>query len=631
MLPLLFPRLIVSSTFTHPLNATSSALKLHLCFASVPRVACPAHLVIMFGVVIAALFGVWFISSAHRLYTNYQSAKLTGFPIVVCPVNPQNLLYVLVNAPLRPWLMRNLPPVVYNRFKVCTFGWQFYDRHQFHDAVGPVFVLVTTGVNQVWIADPALAQVVLTRRKDFRTVLVTKQVMSLAGPNMLVTDDETWARQRRLIAPQLNERISALVWTKAMQQAICMAEYLCDNPDNSEKKHRETVSSLRAIAINILGDIGYGQAKPFRPLQLPRDPKDNMAYIDVVSLATELVVVAAFLPHKLLRMTFMPRMLQALGVAMQRMPQLTTDMLGQERLNQERLLEKSESTVSRDTGKLDKPPRETIMGLMVRLSDKQKEEEKLGLGNKGDNLGGFLTEEEIHGNLFLVTAAGFDTTANTMSYAVVMLARHLDKQDWIREEVDRVFSPLEHLPAGADVTDLYYSLYPKLVRSLAFLNEVLRLFPPILHISRETNRNQTLVADGKTHLLVGHYEVYVNSAALQSRPDVWGDDTDDFKPERWVQLNDQGEEQIITPKRGTFSPWSAGPRVCPGQKMSQVEIVVTFATLLWKCRVSPVIKNGETLEDAQTRMMAVASDSQPRLTVQMNRPEDLLLRWELRK
>ncbi|EPE04398.1 cytochrome p450 [Ophiostoma piceae UAMH 11346] len=579
----------------------------------------------MFLLVTTTLFAVWFVSSAHRLYTNYRSAKLTGFPIVVCPVNPQNLLYVLVNAPLRPWLMRNLPPVVYNRFKVCTFGWQFFDRHQFHDAVGPVFVLVTTGVNQIWIADPAIAQVVLTRRKDFRTVLVTKQVMSLAGTNMIASDDEPWARQRRLIAPQLNERVSALVWAESMQQAIAMADYLSDD---SKGKEKETVSSLRSIAINVLGQVGYGQPKPFRPLHLPRDPKAPMAYIDAVSLATELIVFAAFVPHKLLTLPIMPRLLQTLGVAMRRMPQLTADMLEQERQRNQSNCEADAITL---TEKTETPRRETIMGLMVRLSDKQKEEEELGVEPTGGSGAGFLTEDEIHGNLFLVTGAGFDTTANTMSYAVVMLAVHEDKQRWIQEEVDSVFSQLDERPPGADVTELYYALYPKLVRCLAFVNECLRLYPPIMHISRETNRDQTITAHGQTHVLVGHYEVYVNNAALQTRAAFWGDDTDEFKPQRWISVDENGDEEVIAPKRGTFTPWSAGPRVCPGQKMAQVEIVVVFATLLWRCRVRPVRKDGETLQHAHARIMAVAGDSQPRMTLQMNRPDDLLLTWEKRR
>ncbi|KAJ5365131.1 hypothetical protein N7517_008017 [Penicillium concentricum] len=35
-----------------------------------------------------------------------------------------------------------------------------------------------------------------------------------------------------------------------------------------------------------------------------------------------------------------------------------------------------------------------------------------------------LSEEELNGNLFLITAAGFETTANTISYAIMLLVRN---------------------------------------------------------------------------------------------------------------------------------------------------------------------------------------------------------------
>ena len=47
---------------------------------------------------------------------------------------------------------------------------------------------------------------------------------------------------------------------------------------------------------------------------------------------------------------------------------------------------------------------------------------------------------EILGNLFQFTAAGFDTTANTMAYAIKILAIETKWQDWIIEEIDSVLN-----------------------------------------------------------------------------------------------------------------------------------------------------------------------------------------------
>ncbi len=79
-----------------------------------------------------------------------------------------------------------------------------------------------------------------------------------------------------------------------------------------------------------------------------------------------------------------------------------------------------------------------------------------------------------------------------------------------------------------------------------------------------------------------------------------------------------------------FLPWSAGPRVCPGQKMSQVEFVIAIATLFRQCRVKPVVRKGENSEQAKARLSELMEDSQPRLTLQMNNPEEVHLKWTRR-
>ncbi|KAK3373052.1 hypothetical protein B0T24DRAFT_719812 [Lasiosphaeria ovina] len=87
---------------------------------------------------------------------------------------------------------------------------------------------------------------------------------------------------------------------------------------------------------------------------------------------------------------------------------------------------------------------------------------------------------------------------------------------------------------------------------------------------------------------------------------------------------------LVTPAPGSFLGWSARPRVCPGQKMSQVEFVGVVSTLLRKCSVAPVVGAGETPQQARDRLLEVLRDSQPELTLRMNRPTDIHLHWTRR-
>lgn len=53
----------------------------------------------------------------------------------------------------------------------------------------------------------------------------------------------------------------------------------------------------------------------------------------------------------------------------------------------------------------------------------------------------------------------------------------------------------------------------------------------------------------------------VPSYTLHRREDVWGDDAEEYRPERWLEL-----DQTVLQK--SFNPFSFGPRACVGGSMS---------------------------------------------------------------
>jgi len=255
------------------------------------------------------------------------------------------------------------------------------------------------------------------------------------------------------------------------------------------------------------------------------------------------------------------------------------------------------------------------MSMLVRLSDNAKS------SKAGGATGQYLTEEEISGNMFIFTGAGFDTTANTLTYAIVLLSAYPEWQTWIQEEVDGVL--------GGTASPDYTTVFPKLTRCLALMFETLRLFPPIVHIARGVETPQTLTVHEKQFYVPAPSNVYINIACLHSYPSAWGEESLSFQPSRWVDgaAAADGTARLVPPARGTFLPWSAGPRACPGQKMSQVEFVTVIATLFRQCRVEPVVRAGEDVVQAKARLVELMEDSQPRLTLQMNQPEEVHLRW----
>lgn len=246
---------------------------------------------------------------------------------------------------------------------------------------------------------------------------------------MLMWDDRQ--RQRRIVAPNLNERISEAVWNESCEQAQEMLDYLSQRPGS------QTLSGLRCLAINVLGQAGYGQAQPWLP-ELPIHSKKELngraGYFSAMALITDMLPDAAFLPHKFLQMSFMPLARQALGHHLERIGQYTKDMLNDER-----------KAAEHESG-----PRNNFLSSLVQFSD-QGTDAKPALT---------LSEDEISGNLFVFSVAGFDTTANTMGYAVCLLATYPEWQDWVREE----------LAALPDISQWKYEeTFPKCQRTLAIM------------------------------------------------------------------------------------------------------------------------------------------------------------------
>jgi hypothetical protein len=215
------------------------------------------------------------------------------------------------------------------------------------------------------------------------------------------------------------------------------------------------ISSLRTIAINVLTRVAYGQHTPFSPGSLYRESTNELSYVDAISMVVDSLLVATFVPSRILRLSFMPRLSKRLGKALEQLPRLTLNMLDQER--------------KRSSSAHPGHARHNVMTTLVRLSDQAKEHDRLGASIEKSTVTTvrkqYLTEEEIAGNLFVLTAAGYDTTSNTMSYAVLLLAAFPEWQSWIQAEIDDVLRSRDDCDQEQD----YAAIFPKLSRCLAVM------------------------------------------------------------------------------------------------------------------------------------------------------------------
>ena len=106
--------------------------------------------------------------TAVSIISNYIAARKIGLPLVISPVYPLNPFWIITYKVFPVILLLRYLPFGLGTWARCTYiGWQFDEKHALHDELGPVFVIVTPGGNEVTVADAQGAHTVLARRKDF--------------------------------------------------------------------------------------------------------------------------------------------------------------------------------------------------------------------------------------------------------------------------------------------------------------------------------------------------------------------------------------------------------------------------------------------------------------------------------
>lgn len=278
---------------------------------------------------------------------------------------------------------------------------------------------------------------------------------------------ESWGRHRHIVSGALSERIGPEVWDESAEQAAAVADILTTTTDSTspDSEYQDALPSIRRIAMNVLARVAYGKQQAFTPPATSgKDKSGKLTYTDGIELCVDLLLWSAFVPSWMLRLPFVPRIGQRMGYARDRLPGLAREMLDDERVKQQ--------STHDDVGK--SPGRATIIQSLVQLSDQQREMtgQTDAKGNKESltrNTRSFLTEDEIAGDLFVFTAAGYDTTANTMIYAIALLAVYPQWQAWIQAEVDAVLGNASKTQSSPPSVDHYVESFPKLVRCLALM------------------------------------------------------------------------------------------------------------------------------------------------------------------
>lgn len=180
--------------------------------------------------------------------------------------------------------------------------------------------------------------------------------------------------------------------------------------------------------------------------------------------------------------------------------------------------------------------------------------------------GGF-SDENLVDQMMTFLAAGHETTASAMQWAIYSLCQHMDVQRRLRAEIRNSVSLDESVDANK-IDGISY-LH-------AVCNEVLRFYPSVPITMRiaghDAHIGNQAVPKGTVIILA--------PAAVNLSPELWGPDAGEFNPNRWLGPGKMNSGGAIS--NYAFMTFLHGPRSCIGQKFAQAEFACLLAAFVTK-------------------------------------------------
>jgi cytochrome P450 len=175
-----------------------------------------------------------------------------------------------------------------------------------------------------------------------------------------------------------------------------------------------------------------------------------------------------------------------------------------------------------------------------------------------------IDRAEVREQVLGLLAAGRDTTASLIAWVLYCLVRHPRVYERLRRTV------LENF--GTFSTISHETITFEKLKACGYLqhimSETLRLHSVVPFNSRCARRDTTLPTggglDGTLPVFVPKgTEVNFSTHVLHRRKDLWGEDADEFVPERWEKKRPGTTWQYV--------PFNGGPRICIGQQFALTE------------------------------------------------------------
>ncbi|XP_068667003.1 cytochrome P450 CYP72A616-like [Aristolochia californica] len=391
---------------------------------------------------------------------------------------------------------------------------------------------------RVSIMDPELVKEVLLNKFNHLEKVKINPLIELVAPGVALLDGEKWATHRRIINPAFHvEKL------KRMLPSFYISSYTLI------EKWRKLIGPDGSCELDVWPELHFLTADGISRTAFGSSYEDGMQIFELLNEQGRLFAQAgqsACIPGY---RYFPTKDNHRRNEIDRRVRALLKDMIKK----REKDMKMGQCTYN------------DLLGLLMESNLRDSQEQ----GRTSSSLS--MTIEDVIEECKLFFFAGQETTAVLLTWTVIVLSMHPEWQDRAREEVLQFFGKAE-----PDIDGLN-----NLKTVTMILYEVLRLYPPVTFLVRSVLQETTI---GGINFPSG-VVLTLQTLHLNRDPGWWGDDAEEFKPERFA-----GGIAQACKNQGAFVPFGFGPRICLGQNFAMMEAKIALATILryFSFELSPI-------------------------------------------
>ncbi|KAI9567141.1 cytochrome P450 [Boletus coccyginus] len=395
-----------------------------------------------------------------------------------------------------------------------------------------------------FVADPVAVKEITLRRWNFPKHMGEYKILEMFGPNLVTTEGDVWKRHRKISSPTYSEKTNALVWVETCRIASnTFSEW------GNRFECNSTLEFTLTFALKVISVTGFGIHYDALPAA-----GHQMSFGEAISIVSRNGFLKLLIPEWAMCLT--PRLRRTKAAFDELWAYL-------DQLVEDHHKEKASS---------ESQQRDDLFSALLRANQAD------------DGSTEHLNRDELFGNIFIGFFAGHETTSVTLAFILIQLARHPEEQERLYRDVTSV---LQGCPKPT------YSDAHRFVRTIAVINETLRMYPPVTGLPKQCSKATTLTcaaANSSDDRMI--VPIPEGSTVIVDVPGLH------YNEKYWKNPFEWNPDRYLTEwNADAFAPFSIGARACIGRKFFETEAIALISMLVahYEIQLAPgsLVPSGE--------------------------------------